>query len=164
MGKKKNKKLAEIFGDAQIVLFNRYQLDSSVHIKNSNNEYTSRLTLDLMGKNMLGLELNTIHVHFLPDGEPLPAPHAFDTYVICHQPMMAFKPMMSMVDSGIDDGFGNSFFYGTYYSMPPGVDFSLLSGELTQKQMLSMLKKDLEIKQQDEVDDQPKATEMHHQE
>lgn len=164
MGKKKNKKLGEIMGDSQVVLFNRYQLDSSVVPKNGGGEYMSRLTLDLIGKNVLGDELNTIHVHFLQDSESLPAPHSFGSYVICHQHLRNFNAMKYMIDSGIDWESGTSFFYGTYSSMPASVEFSLLSGELTQKQMRAMLKKDLEIKQQDEVEDHTSiTTETHHQ-
>ena len=164
MGKKKQKKLAEMLGDAQVVLFDRYQLDSSIQPKNLGPEYGSRITLDLMGKNILGSLLNTVHVHFLPDGETLPAPQSFGEYIICHQPMQAFKPMMHMLESGIDYGLGSSFFYGTYSTTPPSLEFSLLSGELTQKQMMSMLKKDLEIKHQDEVGDNLNIPEKQHKE
>jgi hypothetical protein len=164
MGKKKNKKLAEILGDAQVVLFNKYQLDSTIQSKNNlSKDGISRLTLDLMGKNVLGTDLNTIHVHFLPDGEALPMPQSYGEYVICHQPMHAFAPMMQMIGSGIDFAYGSSFFYGTYTSAPPCVQFSLLSGELSNKQMLSMLKKDLEINQQDEVVEREPPKIMHHQ-
>lgn len=165
MGKKKNKKLAEILGDAQVVLFNRYQLDSTIQPNNGpGNQYVSRLTLDLMGKNVLGNDLNAIHVHFLPDGDAIPPPQTFGNYVICHQPMKAFAAMKYMLDAGVDIGFGNAFFYGTFTSVPASVEFSLLSGELSQKQMLSMLKKDLEMKHQDQSDEHIQTLEMHHQE
>lgn len=143
MGKKNQKKLVELMGDSQGVEFKRYVLNSAVTMRTvPESKYISRFYLDLSGKNVLGSDLETINVHFIPDEDPLAPPYYAGSYVICEQHLSSLPAFMEMIKSGIDGE--ASTLYGFYSPKPDWVQFMLVSGDLSQKEILSMVKQEEE--------------------
>ena len=143
MGKKNKMKIVELMGDSQGVEFNRYVLNSAISMRTvPESKYISRFNLDLSGKNVLGSELETINVHFIPDEDPLAPPYYAGSYVICEQPLSTLPAFIEMIKAGIDGK--NSSLYGFYSSKPDWIQFMLVSGNLSQKAILSMVKQEEE--------------------
>lgn len=138
MGKKNKKKMVELMGDSQGVEFNRYVLNSAISMRTvPESKYISRFNLDLSGKNVLGSDLETINIHFILDEDPLAPPYYAGSYVICEQPISTLPAFMEMIKSGIDGK--ASTLYGFYSPKPDWVQFMLVSGNLSQKDILSMI-------------------------